>query len=619
MKSEPLDIQNKTFLVNRTIQQAPTGTVVREFFKNAEESAALAPIGSRRIEIYPVLIDGVRKLAFWNTGRGMTADELRQATDLSSSINKTLALDCNFGIGAKVSGLAVSKEGIRYRSCKDGSVHQVTIGYDSDQETYVRFAERLPDNRYETVLDVTEVVRREGEDVNSDWTEVVLYGDTTDHDTVAEPLGKGRTVDRSYIPTAIFRRFAEIAEGVDVRIDVAMTKGGGKDETGKYRQLKLLRDVVKFLPNSQLVDSSDLGISVRYTHDPKAENSAHTLSSRANPATASTTFCAVVHKGERYDFRTKKAWSVIAPDFGIPFGSKVLTVEILVPQNRAMPNQYRDQLTWPEDRSVMTAAHFASAVRDLMPDWVKEVIRQESPEATENLDDLQKDLQKLLDEFRIPTLAQKISRRTDAQNSVLSEGGVDISEPIRTVQDTDVEVGLRDRDSLKTNSEARALPKKVRHAPEGAQASLSSKALERVPKIEILTDPDQIVDKDIKGRAGRFYRDGQELFVNGLYPVVERMASELEREFAGMGDPEEVREAATRAARKSMAFRVGKVVCFALSKRLSDDWTDGDLEKATLPESLSMAADDYRQSVAVARKWIKEMLKLGQVEEAVPA
>jgi hypothetical protein len=105
--SEPLDIYDKKFLVNRLIQQAPAGTLVREFFKNADENAALAPLSDRRIEIYPVTINGVRKLAFWNTGIGMDAGELKRATDLSSSINKEMALDGSFGIGAKVSGLTM--------------------------------------------------------------------------------------------------------------------------------------------------------------------------------------------------------------------------------------------------------------------------------------------------------------------------------------------------------------------------------------------------------------------------------------------------------------------------------------------------------------------------------
>jgi hypothetical protein len=616
MKSEPLNIGDKTFLINRTIQQAPTGTLVREFFKNAEESAARAPKGARSIRIYPVDVAGTRKLAFWNTGPGMSSDELRRATDLSSSVNKTLALDGNFGIGAKVSGLAVSRHGIRYRSCTNGRVHEVTIGYDEEQKTYVRYSAQLADGRFDTVLDVTEIVRREGQDLGSDWTEVVLYGESEDHDTASEPLGKGKVKDRSYIPTAIFRRFAEFADGVEVRIDVAMTKGGGKDETGRTRQLKLLRDVTPQLPNSQVVKDDSSGISVHYLHDPKAEGTGHTLSSRANPATASTTFCALVHKGERYDFRTKKAWSAVAPNFGIPFGSRVLTVEIMLPPHFAMPNQYRDQLTWPEDRSPMVANDFNATVRSLMPEWVKEVIRQESPQEGENLDDIQKDLQKLLDEYRVPTVAKKLSRASEAEPSTAADHGVDLSNSTSKNSDeiredgADFGVG----ESVSQIGARRAQPKKVRKAPEGAQASQSTKALERVPEVKIIIDPEQISDKNLAGRAGRFYKDGQELFVNGLYPVVERMTNELESEFFGDADPEEVRDAAVRVSRRSMAFRVGKVVCFALSKRLAEGWGNDDLDTATSPESLSMAADDYRQSLGIGKKWMKELLKAKQVQ-----
>lgn len=619
MRSEPLNIRDKTFLINRMIQQAPTGTLIREFFKNAEESAALASPQNRHIRIYPTEIDGVRKLAFWNTGPGMSAEELRQATDLSSSINKDMSLDGNFGIGAKVSGLTVSREGIRYRSCKNGRVHEVTIGYDEEQQTYVRFAFELTDGNSETVYDVTESVKANGDDVSFDWTEVVLYGETPDHDTVAEPLGKGKEEDRSYIPTSIFRRFADIRDDIEVRIDVAMTKGGGKEETGRFRRLKLLKDVVEHLPNHNVVTDAGSGISVRYIHDPKSENSSHTLSSRANPATASTTFCALVHKGERYDFKTKKAWSAAAPNFGIPFGSRVLTIEILLPPEWAMPNQYRDRLTWPEDRSPMTADDFSSYVRDLMPAWVKEVIRLESPEAGENLDDLQKDLQKLLDEFRVPTLAQKPVRRKDANRSTAADLGIDLSDLSKLSGDEANDGSIGEGDGFRDGAARRAQPNKVRKAPEGAQMSVSTKALERVPDVKILTDPVEVADKLLKGRAGRFYKDSQELFINGLYSVVDRMATELEPEFVGSADPEEIREAIIRASRKCMAFRVGKAVCFALSKRLADDWTTQDLDTATLPESLSIAADDFRQSLSMARKWIKEQLKLNQMSSPTTA
>ena len=617
MKAEPLNIRDKRFLINRLIEQAPVSTLVREFFKNADESAVLAETGNRRIEIYPTTIDGVRKLTFWNTGVGMDDRELKQATDLSSSINKEMALDGNFGIGAKVSGLTMSREGIRYRSCKSGIVNEVTIGFDADEGTYVRFPVELPDGSSDTVYDVTDVAREAGQDTAFDWTEVVLLGQSEDHDTVAEPLGKGKSLDRSFIPSAIFRRFARFGEGVEVRVDVAMTKGGGKGETGRTRRLKTLEDVVDELPNHERVEAPGGEVIVHYIHDPKHERHSHSLSALANPATSSTTFCALVHKGERYDIKSKKAWSAAAPNFGIPFGSKVLTIEIELADNVAMPNQYRDGLTWPDDRSPMVAEDFDAYVRELMPEWVREVIRSESPSSDDNLDDLQTDLQKLLDEFRVPTATLSPSRRPMASPTEDTAEGSDTSDPVdldtnfpETGDEPDESGDKRD-----PNKSQRAKHKKVRKAPDGAKLSRSAQSLERVPEIKILTDPEEIAEKNLKGRAGRFYKDAQTLFVNGLYSVVERMAVELDAELRTSGEPEVVRTAILRASRKFMAFRVGKATCYAISKRLSDDWSSDDLDRATSPESLSLAADDYKQSISQAKRYAKELIKTADVPE----
>lgn len=163
---------------------------------------------------------------------------------------------------------------------------------------------------------------------------------------------------------------------------------------------------------------------------------------------------------------------------------------------------------------------------------------------------------------------------------------------------------------------ARAQPDKVRKAPAGSKPSRALQALERVPDIKILTDPEEIAEKNLKGRAGRYYSESQTLFVNGLYPIVERMAAELEHELAGIGEPEVVRAECLRSARRSTAYRVGKVTCYAISKRLSEDWSSDDLELATSPESLSMAADDYVQGMAVAKKWAKDMIRAAKLETA---
>ncbi|WP_425080064.1 hypothetical protein [Ruegeria denitrificans] len=616
MSAEPLQIDNDRFLINRLIEQAPTHTLVREFFMNAQENAALAPEGERTVRVYPTNIEGVRKLTFWNTGPGMSESDLRVATNLSSSINKQLALDENFGIGAKVSGLTINPEGIRYRSCKDGVIHEVTIGYDEELKTYVRFPVQFDDGKEDTVYDVTWAATSEGMPKNIDWTEVVLLGEDREHDTVERPIGRDVAVDRSYVTTQIFQRFAEFRPGVEVFINTAMTKGGGKNEEGRFRSLKPLASVIPSLPHAEQVTCPETGVIVHYVHDPKHLNHGHTLSSLKNPATQSTTFCALVHKGERYDLKNKKRWSAAAPNFGIPFGSTVLTVEIMLPEEMALPNQYRDGLTSPSDRSALTTEHFAAQVRELMPQWVKEVIKDAHPPSDDNLDDLQKDLQKLLDEFKVPTVAFSPSKALPDRVDLFDQG-TDETEPAETEGVDDDVDGIFDRINERSK---RATPRRVRRAPDGAKLSKETKALERVPQIEILVKPEEIEAKGIKGRAGKFYKDAQTLFVNGKYSAVDRMASELELSFSGQVEAEMLRKLVLQAAQRFTAFRVGKATCYAISKRLAEDWSVDDLDRATSPESLSVAADDYRQSLNAARKWMRTELKTesGGVTESEP-
>ena len=613
--SEPLNIHDRSFLIQRLIEQAPKTTMVREFFKNAEENAALTPGGVGKVHIYPVLIEGVRKLAFWNTGIGMSDTELRTATEISASINKAMGLDGNYGIGAKVSGLAVSPYGIRYRSCKDGNVHEVTIGFDETLRQYVRFSIQFDDGTTDTIVDVTETVKAEGGSVDFDWTEVVLLGERADHDTVLQPLKQGDELERSYIPSEIFRRFSSFNEGVKLSVDVAMTKGGGKGETGRNRQVKSLSSVLDNL-QAEAIRSEEHGISVRYISDPRHPGSSHSTSSRLVPAVASTAFCALVHKGERYDYKTKSSWSAAAPNFGVPFGSKVLSIEVILDDDRASPNQYRDGLTYPEDRSAMYVSDFSALVRDLMPDWFKEIIQQQSPKSQENLDDLRSDLQKLLDEFKVPTPALRNVTTKDALPFEVGNEGEPASKPDSLdLSEHPGELPEGNTENREERSSGqRASDTKVRKAPMGAKSSKMLRALENVPQITMLHDPVQIEEKAIRGRAACYYKEAQHIYVNCLYPAAGRMAAELEVLLAGTADADLLREAITNAARRSMAYRVGKGVCFAISKRLLDEWNSDDLDRATSPEALSMMADDFRQAMQETKRYVQHLIKVKEAE-----
>ncbi|MFW8585891.1 hypothetical protein ACOJBM_16645 [Rhizobium beringeri] len=102
-----------------------------------------------------------------------------------------------------------------------------------------------------------------------------------------------------------------------------------------------------------------------------------------------------------------------------------------------------------------------------MPEWVKDVIREAHPPRDENLDDLQRDLQKLLDEFRLPTAtfvkSIKAPDRTDDSDVGLDEAR---SAPVDPIDDEEDRFLRGERSSGR-----RATDKKVRKAPEGAKLS----------------------------------------------------------------------------------------------------------------------------------------------------
>src|SRR4029078_2709365 len=107
----------------------PHWTMIRELTMNANEAASRAS-GDKIVHWTSGTYKGVRKAVLWNTGPGMGPKELKDATVLACRIDKKLGLDENFGVGAKVSSLANNKRGLRMRSCKDGRVNEVILGYD---------------------------------------------------------------------------------------------------------------------------------------------------------------------------------------------------------------------------------------------------------------------------------------------------------------------------------------------------------------------------------------------------------------------------------------------------------------------------------------------------------
>ena len=591
MQNEALAIADVPFSVTTQIERAPHWTMIRELTMNAIEAASKAT-GDKLVHWTSRNIDGVRKAVIWNTGPAMDAAQLKAATDLACRIDKDLGIDANFGVGAKVSSVANNKNGMRFRSCKNGKVSEVILGYDASLKLYVRFVRELENGVRDSVIDVTSLARREGYNLSAEWTEVTLYGNSDNQDTVARPITSLNT-DKGFIATALYRRFYRLPEGVKLKLD------------GSYHRLTDTRLLVPIgerydrFAKTETIEVPALNCAVHFLHDPSiGDKSGLRMSSRGALA-SSTTTCCLVHKNEMYSVLTGSEWAAAAPHFGIPFGSKELCVHIELADEEARPSQYRERLISPESGGDITPLVYAFCVRDIMPDWVKEVIRNASPRKTEDFSDIRRDLQELLNKYKVKVLGRKLDR--DAGEPSVNKNGEEVWNPTGS--------GGRAEGNGNGDGSSRGI-RRFRKAPEGATTTSLYEVFERPPNFHMLIDPEEIASRGLKGRAAIFILETGDLFLNGLYEAVTRTLDDIEPEFVGAGDPELIRELTTSEARRQLAFRVGKATVFALAKRANEDWDEAALTAALTKESLSIAADNYLESLSAVRRRVKEGIKV---------
>lgn len=582
MEVTPIQIDDADFLVATTIERCPRTMMIRELTRNALEAASEAPAGKRQVVFRVVDFNGVPKLAIWNTGPGMDSNELYRMCDLASSIRKQKGLAANFGMGAKVASLPSNKFGMIYRSCKAGVVNEVILCQRDGR--YGRLKRGLEDGGQIEVIDVTELALEEGYDISHDWTEVRLLGNDEAQETARDPFAKDPPMDAQWLATYLYHRFYRLPEGVKVTMSPGTHKLG--DGTRAFEPLPRRADAGVF-GQTETVEAPG-GIRIHYYYDPPYEKSPSHNRSISGAIQSALSLAAVVHKDELYDVKTGRGWAINAPLFGIPFGSKHISVHVELPEDAAvLPEAYRQFLRYQAgEQDTVQAAHFGDLVAEHRPQWLIDIIRTHAPDSPSN-DDIRDELQKLLDNLRVRRLAP----RTNAVGGRLV--------------DSNAGVGTQ---ASRTGDGSGGGPGKprTRHidlnlAPQGSKAAELWKDRERAPDIILLRTPEEIEEKQLRGRAARYYDNGQ-LFINMLYPSIEEMREALEFSYAAVADVDGMREAALRQAEKTMTLRVGRAVVFALAKQLNKEWDPDAVKHALAPESLSLAADDYYDSLQGARR-----------------
>lgn len=577
----PIQIDDTDFLVASTIERCPKTMMIRELAKNALEAASQAAEGKRQVVFRVVDFDDVPKLAIWNTGPGMDANELYKMCDLASSIRKEKGLDANFGMGAKVASLPSNRFGLVYRSCKEGTVNEVILCFRGGR--YGRLRRELEGSDLAEVIDVTALAEDEGYTLTEDWTEVRLLGNVESQETARDPYNGDPSCEAQWLATYLYHRFYRHPEGVRVTLEPGTHKLGPGTRT--FETLPR-RAALGAFERVETVETHS-GIKIHYFYDPPYDKSPSHNRSISGAIQSALSLVGVVYRNELYDVKTGRAWSINAPLFGIPFGSKHISVHIELPNDASvLPEAYRQFLRYQHgEQDRVQSIDFGSLASEHRPQWLIDLIRSFAPEANTN-DDIRDELQKLLDELRVRRVAPRVS--TVGLKLVDANAGVGI-QPVREGEGG----GAASRPKTKHTD--------LNLAPAGAKAAEMWKDRERAPEIVLLRTADEIEEKQLRGRAGRYYENGQ-LFLNMNYPSIAAMQEILEASYATVADVDSMREAAVRQAENSMILRVGRAVVFALAKQLNKEWDNDAVKQALMPESLSLAADDFFDALQSARR-----------------
>ena len=289
-------------------------------------------------------------------------------------------------------------------------------------------------------------------------------------------------------------------------------------------------------------------------------------SSRPEPLSPSLGIGAVVYAGEFYATVDGARWNLEAPTYGFPFASRWCTVLIELPVTHpVMPEVYRQFLRFRDgDQRQVVFGDFGALVRDNIPAWMRRIIATMMPDLGTDLAQIKTDLSQLLAELG------------------LDEGS---DEPIQTEQSLTGDASSATAKSPLASPEALTPPQSRRPA---------------APEIIPLEDDQSIIDKGLVGRAGRYYPEARQIFVNTRYSPFLRLSAQLEAEFAETADPNTVLVVAKRISEWTLIRRLGRAVIYSMAKK-TQNWSDEEMRRVQSPESLSLALDDIETARHLAR------------------
>ena len=597
-----LTVSNTNALVTRTIEQAPSDKVVREIVENAIQASINATDPQINVMTFdPATIDfdgfSSDKLCVWNNGPGMSSTQIRDATNLSSTINKMIGINGNFGIGFKVAALPINKVGLLFMSCHAGIVSLVRLYKNEFTNTYCREdfydTDAESPTGFQDVDDISEYVLPWG--TVEDWTAIVLCGNDEQQNTIINPYGHEKDLALPWFYNDIYRRYFSIPPTIDFRLEVGHRSKGCTTFKTLYESIQAAKANVLGKAMDEIIDDvSGSGIKIWYVYDgyriigDKERN--QKPSSFFQNAGTSAPFNGLVHKHEIYDVMEKATWKSVAGSLGILYGSNSLKAFVILPDEYDVsPDQYRSVLQRNDiAKTPVKLMDFATEIRNNTPDWFKDKIKEFAPE-TITSDDLLDKAQAFLNNLMIREASGPGSNA--GKYSERRTKGAEIG----------------------TNPNTRKTPikrnvNKVKNGGDGDSYMTTMK----LPKIEYLFTEDAIENASACGlvnRAAEYIQDGA-IYINCTYDVLDHTTSELmlsysHYETADLSLYQKIKDEAGVICRDEMAWIILKAIGYTLAKKSRKGYCQEDINIGLHPVSLTTHADTLMDGLDECAKKLK--------------
>jgi hypothetical protein len=309
----------------------------------------------------------------------------------------------------------------------------------------------------------------------------------------------------------------------------------------------------------------------------------------------------LVYADEIYSLAYSWDWTRQAPDFGIPFGARQISVFVELPDSYPLIiDGYRQFLRHRHGAQEQVGLReFIDRVRDHRPQWLIDLMREMAPDSN-IAGDVRQELQKALRTMGV--------RRPGMDPEALppaSDG--EAAPPQQAEPGPETPVQHEAAPAAQPPAQAEAPPR----------TELSEDEVMLAPDIFFLRDDTEVGERNFIGRAARYYEETNAIFINLMYPAVKDIQVALSGALNHPTDPE-AGEVIRVHVQRVLALRIGMAVVYALAKRGEPHaWPDWAVTGAITPEALTIAADDFHRLIPAMAEAVSQELA-GRAGSAPP-